>query len=340
MDRSDNSASPTAVIPPPRIPKMRLAHIIGLRLALGLVTLIGVSVIIFGSVQILPGDAAEILVGQEPDPETIALLRRELGLDQDPVTRYLQWISGAVQGNFGRSLTSDRMISDLIGHRFAHTLMLAAYAALLSIPLSIAIAVRAAMRPGGAIDRAAQILSLVSLSSPQFLVGYLVVLIFSVNLQLLPASSDVRPGMALTSYLYVSLLPALTLSVVTTGYMVRMTRAALLDVMQRPFIRMARLKGNSPARVVICHTLPNSLGPIAAVTALMLAQLILGVVVVETVFAYPGLGQLLIDSVSKRDVTVVQGICLIFACVYVLMNLIADLVSIMSNPRILHPKNG
>lgn len=330
---------PQAPVPPPRVSLAKLSRILSLRLLLGITTLLSVSIVIFAAVQFLPGDAAEILVGQYPDEQTIAVLRRELGLDQPPVLRYLYWVGAALQGDFGNSLTSGRAISDLIGTRLQNTLYLAFYAALIALPSAFVAAIFSVLKPGGLVDRITNTLSLVFLSSPQFLIAYVLVLFLAVSMPLFPSSADMRPNTEIFRFLYICFLPAVTLSAVSAGYMARMMRAVMLDVMERPFIRMAKLKGVTPNRVVLYHTLPNALGSIAAVAALVLAQLILGVVVVETVFVYPGLGQLLVDSVSKRDVTVVQAISLIFACVYILLNLTADLIAILTNPQILYPGN-
>lgn len=307
------------------------------RLALGLLTLFVISVIIFGATELLPGDLAQNILGQSATPETVAAFRRELGLDLPAHVRYLNWLWGALHGDFGTSLANRRAISDLIATRLSNTLFLALYAAALSVPLSLALGLLAALFRNSIFDRAANAMALTSISFPEFFVSY--ILIFAL------AQSGFFPSMArmdatttLSEALYRTFLPALTLTLVVTAHMMRMTRAAIINLLASPYIEMARLKGMSRARVILRHALPNALAPIITVVALNLAYLITGVVVVEVVFVYPGLGQLMVDSVSKRDFPVVQAVALIFAGAYVLLNLTADVLATLSNPRLIHRK--
>ena len=308
------------------------------RLALGLFTLFIVSIIIFSSVELLPGDLAEEILGQGATEETVEAFRRQLGLDRPPIERYVGWLGGVLTGDFGTSLANQRDIGELIGPRLANTLFLAGYAALIAVPLALTLGILAALYRNSFYDRAVNVFTLSSISFPEFFVAYILILFLAVRTSFFPAIVRVTPDAPLDERLVAAFLPALTLTLVVTAHMMRMTRAAIINLLASPYIEMARLKGMSPTRVILWHALPNAWAPIVNVVALNLAYLITGVVVVEVVFAYPGLGQLLVDSVSKRDITVVQAACLIFAAAYVLLNLLADIISILTNPRLLHPR--
>ena len=315
-----------------------LTRLVVARLAFGLLTLLIVSSVIFLSVTFLPGDFAQSVLGNEAPPESIAVLRHELGLDQPPLTRYVSWLSAMLQGNLGHSLVNQVPVMDLVAARLANTMILAGLAAMVAVPLALTIGILAALNRNSTFDRLANILALGSISFPEFFIAYLLILVFSVELDLLPSVSKITSNTAFAEQLYRSVLPALTLTVVVTAQMMRMTRAAIVNVLSLPYIEMARLKGVSQLRVVVHHALPNAIAPIANVTAMNLAYLISGVVIVEVVFVYPGLGQLLVDSVAKRDMPVVQAACLVFAIVYIVLNLTADIVSIAANPRLLRPR--
>ena len=308
------------------------------RLALGLITLFVVSLIIFGAVELLPGDLAQQILGQAATEETVAAFRRELGLDRPAPVRYFEWLTGAVQGDFGVSLANERPVAAQIAPRFANTLFLAAVAAAISVPLAITLGVLAALWRESPFDRGANVATLTSISSPEFFVGYILILFLAVQNPVFPSISNVNVDMPFWDRLYRTMLPALTLTLVVTAHMMRMTRAAIINLLASPYIEMARLKGVPPRRVIVRHALPNALAPIINVVALNLAYLITGVVLVEVVFVYPGVGQLLVDSVTKRDFPVVQATCLIFAATYILLNLTADVGSILSNPRLRNPK--
>jgi peptide/nickel transport system permease protein len=316
---------------------MRLLMVVaGQRLLLGLGTLLLVSLIIFSAVQLLPGDAAESLLGQSATPETLAALRAEMRLDEPAPQRYLAWVRGLASGDLGQSLGGQRPVAALLRERLPNTLFLAGVAALISVPLSIGLGLLCALYRNTVLDRMLNLLALGTASFPEFFVAYVLVIVLAVHLMAFPPLSAIDPGMTLAVRLYQSVLPALTLTLATTAYMMRMTRASILGVMSAPFIEMAHLKGVTPARVIWRHALANAVAPIANVVALSLAYMVAGVVVVETVFVYPGLGQLLVDSVSKRDLPVIQVISLLFAGIYVVLNLLADLLAIFSNPRLLH----
>ena len=305
------------------------------RLALGLLTLLIISVVIFGATELLPGDMAQAVLGQSATPETVAAFRRELGLDLAPHVRYLNWLSGALQGDFGMSLANKRPIADLISQRLGNTLFLALYAAAIAVPLSLTLGVLVALFRNSVFDRTVNALALTSISFPEFFVAYILI-VYLAQTGLFPSMTRIAADTNFGEMLYRAFLPALTLTLVVTAHMMRMTRAAIINLLASPYIEMARLKGMKPMRIILRHALPNALAPIINVVALNLAYLITGVVVVEVVFVYPGLGQLMVDSVAKRDFPVVQAVALIFAAAYVLLNLSADVLSTLSNPRLVH----
>ena len=316
----------------------KLLRLILQRLGLGVLTLLVVSVLIFFAVELLPGDLAEAVLGQAATAETVAAMREQLGLDRPAVVRYLDWLSGAVVGDFGNSLVTGERVSVAIGERFLNTLMLAAYAAVIAVPVSITLGVLVALMRNSIFDRVANVATLTSISSPEFFLGYILILFLSVRLGWFPAIASLQADMSLSDYLYRTFLPALTLVLVVTAHMMRMTRAAIINLLASPYIEMARLKGVRPLRVIVKHALPNAWAPIINVVALNLAYLITGVVLVEVVFVYPGIGQLLVDAVAKRDFPIVQACCLIFAATFILLNLAADVGAILTNPRLRHPK--
>ena len=307
------------------------------RLALGVLTLLVVSLVIFGATELLPGDLASTLLGQSATPETVTALRAQLGLDQPAPLRYWAWLTGVLQGDFGVSLATRRPIADMLATRLGNTVFLALYAAAIAVPLSLILGVLAALWRNSLFDRVANAGALSAISFPEFFLAYILIFLLAQS-GYFPSMTRLSPNMSLDDKLYVTFLPALTLTLVVTAHMMRMTRAAIINLMAQPYIEMARLKGLSPLRIVLRHALPNALAPIINVIAINLAYLITGVVVVEVVFVYPGLGQLMVDSVSKRDIAVVQAIALIFASAYVLLNLTADVLSTLTNPRLMRRK--
>lgn len=316
-------------------PLSNVIRMIALRLALGIGLLFIVSLIIFAATELLPGDLAQQILGQGATPETLAALREQLGLNDPAPVRYWNWLSGALTGDFGVSLSNGRPISELIGARLGNTVFLALYAAALAVPISLTLGILAALWRNSIFDRAANAGALTAISFPEFFVAYILVL-WLAQTGLFPSMVRINPATTFGDRIYMTFLPALTLTLVVTAHMMRMTRAAIINLMASPYIEMARLKGLSPLRIVLRHALPNALAPIINVVALNLAYLITGVVVVEVVFVYPGLGQLMVDAVSNRDIAVVQAVALIFAGAYVTLNLIADVLSTITNPRLMH----
>ena len=308
------------------------------RFGLGLVTLFVVSAIIFLGVEFLPGDIAEALLGQGASPENVAALRHKLGLDVPAHTRYINWWRNVLQGDFGTSLANGRDIAELIKIRLANTLFLAVVAASVSVPLAIIFGILAALYRNSLYDRSVNVITLGAVSAPEFLVAYILILYFSVTLGWFPSLSNVDANTTFLERLHRVALPATTLTGVILAYMMRMVRASIINLLASAYIEMAHLKGMSKLRVIVKHALPNAWAPISNIIAISLAYLVVGVVVVEVVFIYPGLGQLMVDSVSTRDIPVVQACSMIFAGTYILLNLSADIVSICTNPRLLHPK--
>ncbi len=315
-----------------------LVRVVAQRLGLGVLVLFAVSLIIFLGVELLPGDLCEEIQGQAATPETVAACRKELGLDKPAVTRYLGWLGDISKGDFGRSLANQREISELIGVRLSNTLFLALVAAAISVPLALVLGILAALYRNTWYDRAVNVVTLSSISFPEFFVAYILILFLAVKASVFPSLSNVSPDTEFWERVYRVMLPAITLTLVVVAHMMRMTRASIINLLASPYIEMANLKGMTRSHIIVHHALPNAWAPIVNVIVINLAYLIVGVVVVEVVFIYPGLGQLIVDSVQKRDIPVVQACSLIFAATYVILNLTADILSIVTNPRLLHPR--
>lgn len=326
-----------------------ILRIIGQRLALGALTLLIVSMVIFVAVNALPGDFAQAILGQGATQEAVEAIRADLGLDKNYFVRYFDWLGNLLTGNLGISFAQQNFaanmggdqlagIAEQIGPKFKNTMFLAGVTAMIAVPISITLGLLAALYRNSVFDRAVNITTLTSISSPEFFLAYVLILVLAVLNPVFPSLSNVYEGMGFWDKLNRTMLPALTLTLIVTAHMMRMTRAAIINLLASPYIEMARLKGISPWRVIVKHALPNALAPIINVIALNLAYLITGVVVVEVVFVYPGIGGFFVDSVKIRDIPVVQACCLIFAAAYVLLNLMADILSIWSNPRLRHPK--
>jgi len=318
------------------------------RLLLGLFTLFVVSLIIFSSIEMLPGDFGEAVLGQAATEETVAAFRKELGLDQSAYMRYFNWVGGVLQGDFGTSFSGrassgvdrSRSVVELIAPRLMNTLFLAVMTAAIAVPLALFLGVTAALYRNSFYDRAVNAATLTTIATPEFFVAYILILLL-VSLPGDPffvSLANIDESMSLAEKAYKSALPAMTLTLVIVAHMMRMTRAAIINLLASPYIEMARLKGVPASKVIIRHALPNAWAPIATVIAFNLAYLVVGVVVIEVVFVYPGIGQLMVDAVRTRDIPVVQACALIFAATYIILNLIADIIGIVTNPRLLHPR--
>ncbi|OIQ76860.1 glutathione transport system permease protein GsiC [mine drainage metagenome] len=312
-----------------------LRLIIG-RVVVGVLSLLIVSVVVFTITGLLPGDAAQAQLGQEATPEALSALRLQMGLTESGPERYWHWLSGMLRGNPGQSIVSSAPVAELIGSRLPNSLILAGITALLAVPLALVLGILSAVWRGSWFDRAASMGAVAVVSVPEFLVATLAVLIFAVHLRWLPAltySVDISsPGQMLRSFA----MPVLSLSCVIVAQMMRMTRAAVIDQLRAPYIEMVKLKGASPARMVLAHALPNAIGPIANAVALSLSYLLGGVIIVETIFNYPGIAKLMVDGVAQRDMPLVQTCAMIFCAAYLILVTLADLCSIVANPRLRH----
>ncbi|MBN9047264.1 MAG: ABC transporter permease [Rhizobiales bacterium] len=315
-----------------------MAALILKRVGLGFLTLLLVSVLIFAGTQILPGDVASAILGQNATPEALAALRDNLGLNQPLLTRYLSWLAGFATGNLGTSLANQQPVADLLWPRFWNTMALAAFAAIISVPIAVLLGLLTAVKRGGLFDRVVNIVALAFVSLPEYFLGLLLILFLSIRLNLLPSLADTYEGMGFWSWVQATALPALTLVLVTVAQMMRMTRTAVLSVMDQAYVETAYLKGLRTKRVVTRHALPNAAAPIVNVVAFNIAYLITGVVLVEAVFNYNGLGRFMVDAVSKRDLPLVQAAALVFGAAYVILNIIADVAAIALNPRLRHPR--
>ncbi len=315
-----------------------MVRLLALRLILGIVTLFAVCVLMFTAVELLPYDVAAAVLGQGATPETLATYRHELGLDRPAYIRFFEWLNNAFHGNLGVALTNQRDILTSLQPRFINTLFLAGYAALIAVPIAVGLGILAAINEGKWIDRAANILSLAAISAPEFLIGYLLITYLAIQLGWFESQATVFGDMTWTHRIYIVFLPAVALTLLVTAHILRTTRSALLSVMSQPYIEMAFLKGLSRARVILVHALPNAAAPIISVVALNLAYLVAGVVVIEIVFVYPGVGQLMLDGVTKGDVPVILACTLVFATAFIGLNTFADQLIILVNPRLRHPK--
>ncbi len=316
------------------------------RILLGIVTLFFVSLIIFSAIEFLPGDFTQAVLGQAATEETVDAFRKELGLDKPAPIRYFEWIKAVVSGDLGTSFSGrnasgidrSRSVVDLIEPRLWNTLFLAMMAAVVAVPLALFLGITAALYRNSIYDRIVNATTLTTISFPEFFVAYLLILFMSQLWFDFPAIANVNSETPFWDRVYKCILPALTMTLVIVAHMMRMTRAAIINLLASPYIEMARLKGISKSQVILQHALPNAWAPIATVIAFNLAYLVVGVVVVEVVFVYPGIGQLMVNSVTTRDIPVVQACALIFAATYIILNLIADIIGIITNPRLLHPR--
>lgn len=318
------------------------------RLALGAILLLAASALIFGLTEVLPGDAAQAILGQSATPESLANLRQEMGLDRPSLTRYGEWLGGIFTGDLGNALTNKLPIAEQVSRRMGATLFLAFWAAIISVPLAILLGLIAVRYQNRWPDKLISGVTLTSISLPEFMIAYILIFVFSVKIMTFsifgwqptpfPSFASISSTMTLGEKLFSIALPVAVLTLVVLAHMMRMTRAAILNVMQSAYIETAELKGLNAFSVIRKHAFPNAIAPIVNVVMINLAYLVVGVVVVEVVFAYPGMGQYLVDAVVKRDVPVVLACGVIFAAVYIILNIVADVVSILANPRLRHPK--
>jgi peptide/nickel transport system permease protein len=315
-----------------------VANLLVQRIALGLLLLLAVSVLIFAGTQLLPGDVAQAILGQSATPQALANLREQLGLNDPAHVRYFRWLGGVLQGDLGKALSNGQDIASAMGGRLWNTMFLAFWAAVISVPLAIMLGLIAVRYQGRWPDKVISAVTLSTISLPEFVVGYIAMFLLAVKYRVFTSVSMVYDGMSFGDRIHAIALPVLVLVLVVLAHMMRMTRAAILNVMQSAYVETAELKGLRPFTIIARHAFPNAIAPIVNVVMLNLAYLVVGVVVVEVVFVYPGMGQFLVDHVAKRDIPVVQACGLVFAAVYIGLNMLADVISILSNPRLRHPK--
>jgi peptide/nickel transport system permease protein len=311
-----------------------VARFLATRLVLAVLTLVVISAITFFATNVIPGDPARIALGKNATPGQLRDYDRQQGLDRPVVTRYVRWVGNAVRGRWGTSVLSQQSVTSLVIPRIWRTVLLGFFAMLIAVPAAFLLGVYSAQRSGRPVDTVISFGALFVNSLPEFVVAIALLMVFGVELGFFPIeSSGVAFGTtadAIKGYI----LPVLTLATVLTPYMTRMIRANVRDVAGRPFIRSAVLRGLSRRRVVWRHVVPNASLPVINVVALSMAELIGGVVVIETVYGFPGVGQLLVDSVGSRDIPTVQVIALIIGTGVVLLNFLADSVVLLLNPQL------
>lgn len=311
-----------------------ILQLIGGRIAANLLLLLAISLLVFLGTELLPGNVAEIVLGQGATPAAVAGLSAAMHLDQPAALRYVLWLGGLVSGHLGHSLVNGDSVASLIAGRLPNSLLLAGLTALVSVPIALALGITAAIWRGTLYDRIVNVVTVASVSVPEFLVATLAVLVFAVRLHWLPALANLGAADSISGLARVFALPVMTLAFAIVAQMARMTRAALVNTLESSYVEMAVLKGARPARVVLRHALPNAIGPIANAVALSLSFLLGGIIIVETIFDYPGLARLMVDAVSTRDMPLIQACAMLFCAFYLLLVLIADIAAILSNPRL------
>ncbi|MDA3646145.1 ABC transporter permease [Saccharopolyspora indica] len=305
------------------------------RILLGLVILWAVSVVVFLATQALPGDAARAILGREATPERLAALREQLHLNEPLWIQYFSWLGNIFQLDLGESYANGMPVTELLSSRLTNSLALMLCATLISVPLSILVGTYSALRRDKAFDHTTSVISLVLASLPEFVVGILLVLLFSTGvLNLLPAVYVMTGTGSAWSDPVQLILPTLTMVLAVSPYIIRIMRATMIEVLESEYVQQARLKGMPERTVILRHALPNAIGPVAQVIALQLAWLAGGVVIVEFLFRFPGIGFALVDAVNNRDLPVVQTLTLAIAAVYIVVNLLADVVSLAANPKV------
>lgn len=307
---------------------------VGKRLVVAVLTLVIVSFAVFFATNMLPGDTATILLGQAATPEAIKGLRTAMHLDDPAILRFIRWGFGMLNGDLGKSYANNMEISALISNRFVNTMELAGLTTLIAVPLALTLGITSAVMRGTLYDRIVTVLTIGVISVPEFMIASTAVLIFAVYLKWLPAISLINEVHSLSDILRMYAMPVVTLTFVVSAQIIRMTRAAVIETLSTPYVEMALLKGASRSRIVLRHALPNALGPILNALALSLSYLIGGVIIIETIFNYPGIAKLMVDAVATRDLPLIQTCAVIFCAGYLVLITIADIIAIISNPRL------
>ncbi|MEX5268186.1 ABC transporter permease [Kocuria sp. CPCC 204721] len=312
-----------------------MAAMILKRLGISVFVLLAVSLLVFFFTLLLPGDPAQAILGQQATPERLAALREQLDLNAPWYERYLSWVGGLLVGDLGTSAATGGSVNALLASKVSASVVLMAIAAVIAIPVGLMLGTWSAMRRGRAADQGLTGISLVLAALPEFVIGVALTTLLSTTVfRLLPSVTMAAPGTRVWDYPLQLILPTLTLILVVVPYMIRMTRTTMADVLDSGYVEMARLKGLPERQVIFKHALPHAIGPVAQVVAMQLAWLAGGIVVVEFLFRYPGLGQAMVDAVNTRDVQVVQALSMIIAAFYVIVNLLADVVGILANPKL------
>lgn len=332
-----DSTDALAVTGPRASRSLRVSRWLVTRLLLGIGTLFGVSIVVFAATQALPGDVAQVILGTHATPERIEQLREQLGLDLPLITQYWRWLSGILTGDLGTSLVNHVPVGKLLGGRILNSLTLGFVAMAFTIPLSLLVGIRAASRRDRWFDKAFMGTSMITNSMPDFILGTLLIVLFCTNaLHLLPAVSIIPPGDVPWQHLSALVLPVMTLTLVGVTYLGRLVRASVIDVMESEYVQAAVLKGLPTKRILLRHVLPNAIAPVVPAASIVAAFMLAGLVVIEYLFTYPGLGSALVDAVSNHDLPVVQAIVLLMAAVFFLFNQLADVFSSLqtTGPRV------
>ena len=308
--------------------------IIGRRLIQLLPTLFFVSIIIFGLQQLLPGDPAFVMAGEEQDPEVIEQIRRQYRLDQPLPLQYLYWIGGVLTGDLGESMRLKQPVSELVAQKLPVTLQLASMAIVIALAIGIPAGIVSAVKKGSAWDYAVNVVALWGISTPNFWLGIMLIFLFSVQLGWLPASGYVSPFVDPLGSLASTIMPAFVLGNSIAGVLMRHTRGAMLQALSSDYVRTARAKGLHESRIVVKHAMRNALTPVITLGALEFGTLLSGAVLTEQIFTIPGFGKLIVDAVFNRDYAVVQGVVLVTATTYIVLNLLADIGYVLANPRL------
>jgi peptide/nickel transport system permease protein len=304
------------------------------RLGLILVTMLVASIIIFGVTQLLPGDVAQVVLGQFATPQAVENLREELGLNRPYIVQYIDWLTGFVTGDWGDSMVSRMEVRPMVMGRLRNSMMLAGVSLALYVPLGILLGVIAALKEDRPIDQAISSVSMAFVGLPEFVTGLILISFLAISANLLPANSSIEPNSSFREAFPFLILPAITVSLTSLGYVARMTRSSTIDVLRSDYIRAADLKGLPRSQVLIKHVLRNSLLPTVTVVAMGIGWLIGGLIVTESVFGYPGLGRLLVFGIQRRDLTIIQATSMVIVAIYSLANLAADILYGILNPRI------
>lgn len=305
------------------------------RIGLICITLLVVSLAIFMFTELMPGDLATMILGQEATEESLARLREDLGLNRPAHERYLSWIGGVLQGDPGYSYSYNQPINEIVPRKLGNSVILAIFALLIGTPTAVAAGIWAGVHPNTKLDRLMSMTSIVGISIPEFVTGVLLILLFSSVLHLFPSSSiDILLGVNPLTRLDILVLPTLTLTALLFAYVMRMTRANVIEATQTDYVRTAILKGLPMRRVILRHVLPNAMLPTITVIATNFGWMLGGLVVVERVFAYPGIGQLLLRAIETHDIPLLEAVALIIAATYIVSNLLADLSYAALDPRV------